>query len=68
MLLMSEDGQYLVRRSIESGEPILVVGLNYRLGVLGFLRLKSSGTKHALVEKLASIIWGFTIKELFFNG
>ncbi|KAH8891124.1 alpha/beta-hydrolase [Thozetella sp. PMI_491] len=34
------DGQYLVRRSINLGEPILVVGLNYRLGILGFLASK----------------------------
>lgn len=30
----------MVRRSIDLGEPILVVGLNYRLGVLGFLSSK----------------------------
>ncbi|KAF1953349.1 alpha/beta-hydrolase [Byssothecium circinans] len=34
------DGQYLVRRSIDLGEPILVVGFNYRLGLLGFLGCK----------------------------
>ncbi|KAK9326648.1 alpha/beta-hydrolase [Lipomyces starkeyi] len=34
------DGQYLVRRSIKLGEPVVVVGFNYRLGVLGFLSSK----------------------------
>jgi len=34
------DGQYLVRRSIDLGEPITVVGINYRLGALGLLSSK----------------------------
>jgi carboxylesterase type B len=34
--LYNPDGQYLVKRSIDLGKPILVVGINYRLGALGF--------------------------------
>jgi carboxylesterase type B len=30
------DGQYLVHRSIQTGQEVLVVGINYRLGMLGF--------------------------------
>ncbi|KAK8141553.1 hypothetical protein G3M48_010322 [Beauveria asiatica] len=30
------DGQYLVARSMQTQQPVLVVGINYRLGMLGF--------------------------------
>ncbi|EGX89838.1 carboxylesterase [Cordyceps militaris CM01] len=34
------DGQYLVARSIQANQPVLVVGINYRLGMLGFFTSK----------------------------
>ncbi|PQK17296.1 hypothetical protein BB8028_0007g04910 [Beauveria bassiana] len=30
------DGQYLVARSMQTQQPVLIVGINYRLGMLGF--------------------------------
>ncbi|KAG8423060.1 hypothetical protein J3459_009776 [Metarhizium acridum] len=34
------DGQYLVNRSIQTSRPVLMVSINYRLGMLGFFTSK----------------------------
>lgn len=40
MLRDPTDGNHLVKRSIEAGEPIVFVTIPYRLGILGFLTSK----------------------------
>jgi hypothetical protein len=34
---LSSDGNFLVKRSLEIGRPIIIVTINYRLNVFGFL-------------------------------
>ncbi|CAK7210608.1 hypothetical protein SBRCBS47491_000830 [Sporothrix bragantina] len=41
------DGTSLVRRSLEIGSPVVVVTINYRLGVLGFLHSKELAESEA---------------------
>jgi carboxylesterase type B len=37
VLTFLSDGNHLVKRSLDIGKPIIIVAINYRLNVFGFL-------------------------------